>query len=438
MNVALGLLAVVFLVLLNGFFVATEFALVKVRPTRIDELARKGSPLARQARRLVQHLDAYLSATQLGITVASLGLGWIGEPVFARILDPLVRRFGLSEATVATVGAAVAFVAITFLHIVFGELAPKSIAIQRAEATSLYVALPMRAFYLLFYPAIWTLNGLARAALRLIGLRPAGEHELSHSEEELRLIVASMRGASGSARERLAVVERTLRLPQRSARDLMVPRRDIAYLRLDDTPEERRERMRASPHSRYPVVAEDIDHILGILNDRDLYLAPSEPRTPAELRALLRDPLYVPESMLAQALLREFRHRRDPLAIVVDEYGGTAGLITVRDVAESILGELPDEPDAGGPAIRPLPDGTFAVDPQMPLHEFLRFFDLPPAEDDAATVAGLIMSRLGRVAAQGDHLSLGPVELTVEQVDGPRIVRLTARRRPSPTELNAR
>ncbi|TME44318.1 MAG: HlyC/CorC family transporter [Chloroflexi bacterium] len=254
MSIGLGLIAVVLLVLLNGFFVATEFALVKVRPTRLDELARRGSQLARQARRLTHHLDEYLSATQLGITVASLGLGWIGEPAFARILDPLVQRFGLSEATVETIGATLAFLAITFLHIVFGELAPKSVAIQRAEATSIAVALPMRAFYVLFYPAIWALNGLARLALHLVGLRPAGEHQLAHSEEELRLIVASMRGPPGPARERLDMVERTLRLPSRRARDLMVPRRDIAFIRIDDTPEKRREWMRTHRHARYPVV----------------------------------------------------------------------------------------------------------------------------------------------------------------------------------------
>ena len=427
MSIGLGLIAVVLLVLLNGFFVATEFALVKVRPTRLDELARRGSQLARQARRLTHHLDEYLSATQLGITVASLGLGWIGEPAFARILDPLVQRFGLSEATVETIGATLAFLAITFLHIVFGELAPKSVAIQRAEATSIAVALPMRAFYVLFYPAIWALNGLARLALHLVGLRPAGEHQLAHSEEELRLIVASMRGPPGPARERLDMVERTLRLPSRRARDLMVPRRDIAFIRIDDTPEKRREWMRTHRHARYPVVDGDIDHIVGVLYERDLYLAPSEPRTPAELRAILREPVYLPESVPAEDLLREFR-RRQPMAIVVDEYGGTAGLVTLEDVVEAIFGELRDEHDAGGPAIQALPDGRFAIDPQIPLDEFTRFFEVRQPEEDVATLAGLLVARLGRLAALGDRLAMGSIELTVEQIDGPRIVRLTARR----------
>src|SRR5438477_157903 len=251
------------LVALNGFFVATEFALVKVRPTRLDELARRGSGVARRTRRLVDRLDEYLSATQLGITLASLALGWIGEPAFAHLIEPVATRAGLAPATTEAIAAALSFLLITFLHIVFGELAPKSLAIQRPEGTALAVSAPMHWFHVVFYPAIWALNAVAAAALRLIGLKPASESETIHTEEELRLIVASMRSGKAGSR-RLDVVERTLRLPQRVARDLMVPRQDIAYFRLDQTPEERREIARKTWHSRYPVIESDIDHIAGI------------------------------------------------------------------------------------------------------------------------------------------------------------------------------
>ena len=236
-------------VALNGFFVATEFALVKVRPTRLDELARRGSAAARRAKRLVEHLDEYLSATQLGITLASLALGWIGEPAFAHLIEPLGTRAGLAPTTREAIAAALSFLLITFLHIVFGELAPKSLAIQRSEGTALVVSAPMRWFRLLFYPAIWALNGVASATLRVLGLRPPSESEAIHTEEELRLIVASMRSSQGGSRERLDLVARTLRLPERVARDLMVSRQDTVYFRLDQTPEERREVAKKAGHS---------------------------------------------------------------------------------------------------------------------------------------------------------------------------------------------
>src|SRR5437870_56790 len=261
------------LVALNGFFVATEFALVKVRPTRLDELARRGSGGARRTRRIVDRLDEYLSATQLGITLASLGLGWIGEPAFARGVEAAGARLALGEAAVESIGLTLAFTRITFLHIGFGELAPQSLAIQRAEGTTLAVAVPMRLFYGVFYPVIWALNGLARAVLRLFGLHAASERELAHSEEELRLIVAGMRERAGPESGRLRVFERSLELPSRRARQLMVSRADIIAFRLDHTPEERRELVRESGHARFPVIDGDIDHIAGIAHVRDLYLS---------------------------------------------------------------------------------------------------------------------------------------------------------------------
>ena len=433
----LGLAAALVLVFANGFFVATEFAIVKIRATRLDELARAGERRALAARAVVDHLDEYLSATQLGITLASLGLGWLGEPAFAHLVEPLVHVLGLPAATSHAISIAAAFTIITFLHIVFGELAPKSLAIQRPEGVTMAVAAPMRFFRILFYPFIWSLNGLAARALRLVGLQPASETELGHSEEELRLIVSAMRTTGGVPRDRLDMLERTLRLPQRTARDLMVARGDIVYFRTDMPPEERRHLAVQTGHTRYPVVDEDLDTVIGILNLKDLFLRGGDeaPRHGPRLREVLREPLYVPETMHADVLLREFRRKRQHMAIVVDEYGGTAGLVTVEDVVASVLGELADEFATWGPSIVALPAGAYGIDPATPLDEFARHFGLELEESEVSTVGGLIMVRLDRVPVAGDKVQIGPVELSVEEMKGPRIVRVSGRRQtiPRPT-----
>ncbi|MGZ6124206.1 MAG: hemolysin family protein [Myxococcales bacterium] len=417
------------MVALNGFFVATEFALVKVRPTRLDELARRGSGAARRTKKAVENLDEYLSATQLGITLASLALGWIGEPAFAHLIEPLAMRAGLAPRTTGAVAAALSFLLITFLHIVFGELAPKSLAIQRSEGTALLVSTPMHWFRALFYPAIWALNGLTAVALRLVGLGSAQEVESIHSEDELRLIVAGMRSQRKSGSEgRLRVVERTLKLPHRVARDLMVARQEIVFFRVDQSPEERREVARAAGHSRYPVIEEDVDHVAGIFNVRDAFHSGKDPATPADLRALLRPPLYVPETMSAEALIREFRRTRQHFAIVVDEYGGTAGLVTVNDVVGAIVGEMADEYTQGGASIQPLPEGRYRVDPRTPVAEFAEHFAVQIEPGSAASIGGLVIEKLRRIPVAGDEVAIGPIELKVEEMDGPRMIALSARR----------
>jgi CBS domain containing-hemolysin-like protein len=424
----LAVLAALGLVALNGFFVATEFALVKVRPTRLDELARRGSGAARRTLRLVERLDEYLSATQLGITLASLALGWIGEPAFAHLIEPLATRAGFSAGTTEALAAAFSFLLITFLHIVFGELAPKSLAIQRAEGTALAVSTPMLGFRMLFYPAIWALNGLANAALRLVGLGSAQESSAVHTEDELRLIVTEMRTRQRGSRP-LEVVDRTLRFPQRAARDLMVARGDIVYFRLEQSPEERREVARRAGHSRYPVIEEDLDHVLGIFNVRDVFHAGVEPRTPEELRAMLRPPLYVPETMSADSLLREFRRSRQQLAIVVDEYGGTAGLVTVADLIGAIVGEMDDEfSSRDAPWIAALPGGRYRIDPRTSVADFAHHFGVTVEPGSAATVGGLVIEKLRRIPAVGDKVAVGPLTLQVDEMDGPRIAALSATR----------
>lgn len=423
-----GIGAAIVLVFANGFFVATEFAIVKIRSTRLDELAKAGVRGAVAAKPMIEELDEYLSATQLGITLASLGLGWLGEPAFSRLISPVLADVGIPASAVQAISYVISFSIITVLHIVVGELAPKTLAIERAEKVTLAVATPMKIFRAVFYPVIWVLNGIARRGLRLIGLEPAESHELGHSEEELRLIISAMRTAGGAERERLEMLDKALSLPTRTAKELMVARGDVAFLRIDQPPEERRSIVRETRHTRYPVVEDDLDKIIGILHVKDLFLRGESPRTEAELRKIVREPLYVPETMHGDTLLQEFRRRRQHMAVVVDEYGGTAGLVTVEDVVGEVLGELHDEFATWGPDISLLPSGAHSVDPTTLVEEFARHFGLELEEPEVATVGGLIMLRLHRIPAAGDKVQVGPVELTVEQMRGPRIVRIQARR----------
>lgn len=413
-------------VLLNAFFVATEFALVKVRSSRLDELHRAGSATAGRARRMLDKLDEHLSGTQLGITLASLALGWIGEPAFAHLIEPLARRAGLDAAATEASALAVSFATITFLHIVFGELAPKSLAIQRTEGTVLAVAWPMEAFSRLLYPAVWALNGAARLVLRPFGLGTAG-HEQIHSEEELRLIVAAMRAHGAVSPERLDLLDRTLRLTRKLVRDLMVPRAAVATLRLDQTAEERLAAARAAGHNRLPVVDGDIDHVVGLLDLRELFVRGTPwPADEAALRRELRAPLFVPETMKVDRLLLEMRAAGQRVALVVDEYGGTAGLVTSDDLALAIIGDME------GPVAPPrtLAGGMVEIDPTLSLDELAHQLHAELPRVDVSSAGGLVVTLLQRIPAPGDRVSAGGVELIVEAMDGPRIARLLVRKLP--------
>lgn len=423
-----GLTLAGFLVVLNGFFVATEFAIVKVRPTRLAQLVREGVPGAKAAQSVVARLDEFLSATQLGITLASLGLGWIGEPAFSVILEPLLAPLELPPAALHATAFAVAFSVITFLHIVLGELAPKSLAIQRAEQVTILAAWPMRAFRFLFWPFIASLNGIAALVLRSVGLQPTSEHADAHTEEELRLIVGTMRARGGVSKDRLDLVERALALQTRTARDLMVARGDVAFLRITMDDASIRAEARRTGHTRYPVIDDELDEVIGILHVKDLFLRVLEPLTKESLKGLLREPFYIPEAMRAEMLLREFRKRKQHLAIVVDEYGGTAGVVTVEDVVAAVVGELQDEFARWGPSIVALPGGAYDVDPATPIEEFGRHFGCELREDGVTSIGGLLMIRLDRVPVVGDRLRLPTLEISVEEMKGPKPVRLSVRR----------
>src|SRR5680860_1189367 len=346
MNDAIGVSLVFVLVFLNGFFVAAEFAIVKVRETRVSELASEGGKRAQIAVHILEHLDASLSATQLGITMASLGLGWIGEPALAHILRPPLGYLGItSDTALHTASAITAFAFITFLHIVLGELVPKSIAIRAAERTSLVVALPLRWFYLVFNPIILAFNTAANAVLHLMSVEPAAEEERAHSEEELRMILAASQEVGHIDELEQTLMRRALTFGERTVGDIMVARTEMAALPTDAPIEQALEEVAVSNHTRYPVYEEAVDDTIGYVHVKDLYRA--DPEKP--VRSAMRPISFISETASIEIVLRRFQSTRTPLAIVVDEHGGTAGLVTIQDVVEELIGEVQDEFDREAP-----------------------------------------------------------------------------------------
>lgn len=424
--VILKLSAVFALVLLNGFFVAAEFAIVKVRTTQIEPLLRKGQKRAGIAHHVITHLDAYLSATQLGITLASLGLGWLGEPFVAQLLEPVFALAGVtSPAVLATVSFGVAFAFITFLHIVLGELAPKSLAIQRAQTVTLAAAGPLHFFFVIFKPAIWALNETANFFLRSIGIQPVSESELAHSEEELRLLLSHGTAISTTSR---SILLQAMELRKRTVREVMVPRTEVVFLSSDKTLEENIATALDHQFTRYPLCEGDLDNVLGMIHLKDLFRLQNQKGPGSGLLAIKRDVLFVPETMQLEKLLSTFLAKRVLMAIVVDEYGGTAGLITLEDVLEELVGEIRDEFDIEPLRVQRVSDQEFVLDGTMPLHDFARMFDIAPATKDVVTLSGYVVHLFGRVPDKGAELRLGPWCATVEVVDGKKVRQIRMKR----------
>jgi putative hemolysin len=425
----LRLLGVVILVLANGFFVAAEFALVSVRRTRVEELIQQRKTGARAVKHALEDPDRFIAATQLGITIASLGLGWLGEPALAHFIQPLLDLLPTAWVGVAShsLSAAIAFAAITFLHVVIGELMPKSIALQKPEATALFVARPTLLTEQLFKPAIWALNGTGNLLLRLIGMRAATGHELVHSVEELKMLV--------EASEQSGVLEDTERdmlhavfdFGELTAREVMVPRTEMAAVDADAPVETLIQLAIKHPFSKFPVYEADIDHIIGIAHVRDLVRVQHDQRRSATIRGLMREPLAVPETIRLDDLLQQFRAKRQHMAIALDEYGGTAGLVTLDDLMEQIVGEVRDPFDRSAPQIQRLPDGSALVDGMTPIENVNEFFGLNLQDEHYDTIAGFVLGRLGRMAKVGDTVESDGVRLKVEALDGLRIARLSLR-----------
>jgi len=428
--VALKLLLVLFLVLLNGFFVAAEFALVKIRDTQLIALVAAGNRRARVARQLISNLDASLSATQLGITLASLGLGWVGEPVFFSLLEPVMDAFSIEgERLRHTIAFIVGFSAITFLHIVAGELAPKSLAIQRPLPTSIWIAYPLRWFYLVSYPFNWALNGTSLWLLRRFGLEAVSEGELVHSEEELRLLFATTQKHSGGTTLGRDIVLNALDLRRRIARDVMRPRQEITAISTEASMTECLDVAEKTRFSRFPLCESgDLDRTIGVVHFKELYAMRLKARSGADLRPVARKIVYVPETARLEKLLQIFLDRKLHLAIVVDEFGGTVGLVTLENILEELVGQIQDEFDQEKPMVVRIGEQTWEILGGLPMHDFEQLIGTPLAEEGVTTTSGWVTHRLGGFPKVGDVLSVGGCELRVEEMDDTRVARLQLKR----------
>lgn len=417
LGLALGFL----LVLLNGFFVAAEFALVKVRPTQLDPHVAAGSRRGSVARHMVTHLDAYLSATQLGITLTSLALGWVGEPAFSWVVEPVVALVpGASPGLVHSLSITLAFMVITVLHIVLGELAPKSLAIRKPEASTLAVALPLYLFYKATFPVIWLLNHSANALLKLVGVEPVSESELAHDEGELRLLLASS-SASTLAPAKRELLDNIFALSDRLARQIMVPRGDVVYLSTQRSLEENLAIARASEHTRFPLCDGDLDHVIGLIHIKDLFRA----RSPlASLAEVARKISFIPETLDLDRLLRRMRVERLHMAAVLDEYGGVSGIVTLENVIEEIVGPIQDEFDSEKPELVQKGENVYLVSGGMLVDELEQALGLEFSERDEDTIGGVVLSELGRRPAIGDRVELGPIDLEVLEVQLNRVRKL--------------
>jgi CBS domain containing-hemolysin-like protein len=420
---ALELIFVLFLVLANGFFVAAEFALVKVRLTQIEQLAREGSWSAKIARKILSQLDAYLSACQLGITLASLGLGWVGETVGIKLLQPLLTAIGLPTAA-DYLALPLAFVLITFLHIALGEQAPKILAIRAARATTLAVSWPLALFYKVLWPFIWVLHMASNLLLRMIGVRAPVPGEQMPTEEELRLILSeSAAGGQVSRRERL-MMENVLDLEDKVTRQVMVPRRDIITLNTRRSIQENLQTISESQYTRFPLCDGDLDRVVGMVHAKDVLGAITAGGPLTSLTRLARKISVFPETMRLDVLLREFQRNRTHVAMVVDEYGTVSGMVTFENVLEELVGPIQDEFDRELPMIIRRNNGRFLVDALCPLDDLKEACHLELPEVTSDTTGGLIVELLGHIPEVGEKLRLGRHEITVTDAEPTRVRRV--------------
>jgi CBS domain containing-hemolysin-like protein len=425
-SIGLRIMAVLLLVLLNAFFVASEFALVKVRDTQLNPLVQRGHRRARVADYVLRRLDAFLSAAQLGITLASLGLGWIGEPVFEALLKPVFVWLDIGSIEVRKVLAfAVGFSAITFLHISAGEQAPKLLAIQRPLPTALWIAYPLLWFYRLSYPFVLALNWSSQWLLRQVGLEATSEAERAHSEEELRLLLAAARDKEGGSPLSREILLNALDLRRRVVREVMRPRQEMVGLDTDATIAQCLEIAEKTRYSRFPLCeGGDLDKTLGVVHVKDLYAQRLKVRTGGDLRAASRKLIYVPETARLERLLQWFLERKLHLAVVVDEFGGTIGMVTLENILEAIVGQIQDEFDQEKPLLERAGENAWEVSGALPLHELSELVGEFLQAEGITTVSGWVTHRFGGFPREGEVLTLGGYELRVEEMDGMRVARL--------------
>ena len=417
-------LLIVALILLNAFFVVAEFALVRVRSTRLEELVQQQNWRARIAKHAQEHIDAYLNTVQVGITLASIGLGWVAEPWAAQQLQPLLTLLGVtSPRSVHLTAFLIGYFTITFLHVVIGEMVPKSIAIRCTEPAALWTAPPLNLVHRLLYPLTWLMTGCASLVLRLLHIPPASPEE-AYSEQELRLLLTASRRSGVLKDTEAELIERVFSLGDRRAKDIMVPRVDMVYLSTTWSLEENLRVAEQYGFTRFPLCEGDPDKVVGIVHVKDLYRARQHGID--SLKHIARDCLIVPESKPIDELLREFQKQKMHMAIVVDEYGGTSGLVTIEDVIEEIVGEIYDEFEPIQPRIQKLGESKYLVEANVELDELASQLGVQVSEEDGAfeTVAGYVMGKLSSIPRVGDRVLFGKYEMQVVEMRGRRVHRV--------------
>ncbi|MDQ0971883.1 CBS domain containing-hemolysin-like protein [Neobacillus niacini] len=415
----INLIVIAILIAFTAFFVSFEFAIVKIRSTRIDQLVAEGNKKAIAAKKIVSNLDEYLSACQLGITVTALGLGWLGEPTVEHMLHPLFTKLNIAESAAGILSFIIAFASVTFIHVVVGELAPKTIAIHKAEAVTLIFAKPMIIFYKLMYPFIKVLNGSARVIVGIFGLKPASEHEEAHSEEELQLIISESYKSGEINQSEYKYVNNIFEFDDRIAKEIMVPRTEIVVFDRSQTLAECLEIVKVENYTRYPVIDGEKDNIVGMLNMKEVltdYISGKNLDTPID--EYTRPVIQVIESIAIHDLLVKMQKDRVHMAILMDEYGGTAGLVTVEDILEEIVGEIRDEFDEDEvPEINKISENKTVVDGKVLIDEVNDLFGLDIQEEEMDTIGGWVLSEKMDVV-EGDKLQYGDYEFKVLEVDG--------------------
>lgn len=425
----LNLLVVALLLFANAFFVATEFALVSVRKTRLAQLSKEGNKLAKIALDSINHLDRSIAAVQLGITIASIGLGWVGEAALVKLIQPIFNFLPDSMQAVAThsLAVSIAFALITFMHVVIGELMPKSIAIQHPETTALVVAKPMSFITKIFTPFIFLLNGFGNWLLSLMKIPPAHVGHLVHTVEELDMIIDESHKEGVLNDTEKDILQNVFKFSDIMAKQVMVPRPDVVSIPIDISQEELKKLTIENQYTRYPVYEEDLDKVVGILHLKDLYTLIIEGKE-IILKDILRPAILVPETLTIDKLVHEFKTKRAQMALVIDEFGGVSGLVTLEDVLEEIVGEVQDEFDEEEANIRQIYENEYIANAMMRIDEFNDYFQLEAQneveDEDIETIGGLVIKNLGHIAKEGDCCTIDGFTFKVIEVDGARIVKI--------------
>ena len=414
---------VIVLIALTAFFVASEFAVVKVRKSKIDQLIEEGNSKAKLAKKITENLDEYLSACQLGITITALGLGWLGEPTVEHLLSPVFEKIGLPESIVHISSFILAFIIITFLHVVVGELAPKSLAIQKAEAITLMTARPLALFYKVMYPFIWTLNGSARLVAKIFGLKEASEHEIAHSEEELRLILTESYESGEINQSEYHYVNNIFEFDNRVAKEIMVPRTEMVTIDKNQSIDDIAHMMHVEKYTRYPVMDEDKDHIIGILNIKEIFadLVSGNISSNANIEEYVRPTIKVIDSIPIHELLIKMQKERIHMAILVDEYGGTSGLVTVEDILEEIVGEIRDEFDVDEiPEIHKINKNKTVIQGKVLISEVNELFHLEIDDSEVDTIGGWLLTEKVDIE-EGDTIDIDRYTFKVKKMEGRQV-----------------